>query len=39
MKPDEIEAHVRRDVTWDRPTWRLGSWNTDPRILGAEFIR
>jgi hypothetical protein len=38
MKPDEIEAHVRRDVTWDRPTWRLGSWNTDPRILGAEFI-
>ncbi len=24
MSQDEIEAHRRADVTWHRPTWRLG---------------
>lgn len=24
MSDDEVEADVRRDTTWDRPTWRLG---------------
>jgi DnaJ-domain-containing protein 1 len=24
MKPDEIEAHMRADTTWNRPTWPLG---------------
>lgn len=24
MSPEEIEAMVRQDVTWQRPTWRLG---------------
>jgi hypothetical protein len=24
MAPDEIEAHVRNDTTWNRPTWPLG---------------
>lgn len=24
MSADEIEAMVRQDVTWQRPTWRLG---------------
>lgn len=23
-KPEEIEAAIREDVTWGRPTWRLG---------------
>lgn len=25
MSPEEIEAHIRADTTWRRPTWRLGS--------------
>ena len=25
MSDDEVEADLRRDTTWDRPTWRLGS--------------
>lgn len=25
MSPSEIERHVRADVTWQRPTWPLGS--------------
>ena len=24
MDAKQIEAHIRRDVTWDRPTWPLG---------------
>ena len=24
MSDDEVEADVRRDTTWNRPTWRLG---------------
>lgn len=24
MSEDEVEAHIRRDITWDRPTWKLG---------------
>ena len=26
MSAFEIDAHRRADVTWHRPTWRLGSW-------------
>jgi len=37
MKPEEIEAHVRRDVVWERPTWPLGRGH-GPRIFGREFI-
>lgn len=25
MKPDEIEAHMRADSTWRRPSWPLGA--------------
>ncbi len=24
MSPGQIEAHLRADVSWDRPSWRLG---------------
>jgi hypothetical protein len=33
MSPDEIDRHRRADVTWHRPTWRLGG-----RLLDAEFV-
>ncbi len=33
MSDDEVEADVRRDTVWRRPTWRLGSNN----LLGAEY--
>jgi hypothetical protein len=33
MSDDEVEADVRRDTVWRRPTWRLGSNN----FLGAEY--
>lgn len=26
MSEDEVEAAIRADVTWQRPTWPLGSW-------------
>jgi hypothetical protein len=28
MAADEIEAHIRRDTTWQRPTWPLGGGAT-----------
>jgi hypothetical protein len=24
MSEDEVEAHIRKDTTWQRPTWRFG---------------
>lgn len=33
MSPEEIDRHRRADVTWHRPTWRLGG-----RPLHAEFV-
>lgn len=26
MSEKEIEAHLRQDTTWQRPTWPMGSW-------------
>lgn len=26
MSEAEIEVHIRRDTTWDRPTWPAGNW-------------
>jgi DnaJ-domain-containing protein 1 len=31
MDTAQIEAHIRRDVTWDRPTWPLGGQGQPPR--------
>ena len=31
MDPRQIEAHIRRDTTWDRPTWPLGGRHPKPR--------
>ena len=28
MTEDEIITHWERDITWDRPTWPLGSWQS-----------
>jgi len=33
MSDDEVEADVRRDTVWRRPTWRLGANN----LLGSEY--
>ena len=37
MAPDEIEAHLREDTAWQRPTWPLGrlggAGRFDPEIL------
>lgn len=27
---EDIEAETRRALCWDRPTWRLGQWTTQP---------
>ncbi|MEX0807898.1 MAG: J domain-containing protein [Dongiaceae bacterium] len=32
LGPEAIEASIRRDTVWERPTWPLGSW----RIEGGE---
>ncbi|WP_119461319.1 J domain-containing protein [Rhodospirillaceae bacterium SYSU D60014] len=31
MSSEEIEAHIREDTVWQRPTWRLGGWNSGGR--------
>lgn len=31
MDGDEIEAHIRQDTVWQRPTWPLGSWGAPGR--------
>lgn len=31
MSEQEIEAQVRQDTTWQRPTWPMGRWRTQSR--------
>jgi hypothetical protein len=38
MKPEQIEAAVRRDTVWDRPTWPLGRWSSTRSVFGRDFI-
>lgn len=33
MTPEAIEAELRRDTTWQRPSWPLGEWRTHERLL------
>lgn len=28
MDEGEVEAHIRNDTVWQRPTWPLGSWHS-----------
>ena len=28
MDESEVEAHIRNDTVWQRPTWPLGSWHS-----------
>lgn len=43
MSPDEIEAYLRHDVGWQRPTWKLGERASqmyhyvDPLGMQSEF--
>jgi DnaJ-like protein len=41
MSPNEIEAHLRLDTVWQRPTWPLGGWRVKPqsRLDPAEALR
>ena len=33
MSPDEIEEHLKQDVCWQRPTWKLGERGLDPSMF------
>lgn len=33
MKPEQIEEEVRRDTTWQRPSWPLGFWAVQEKFL------
>ncbi len=33
MSVDEIEAEVRRDTTWQRPSWPMGKWGAQEKFL------
>ena len=35
MSDKEIEAHLRHDTTWQRPTWPMGSWKAREEALRA----
>lgn len=39
MSPDEIEKEMRRDTTWQRPTWPMGKWGKHERVLRASVVR
>ena len=33
MSPLEIEEHLKQDVCWQRPTWKLGERGVDPSMF------
>ncbi|CAO3423831.1 DnaJ domain-containing protein [Azospirillum doebereinerae] len=33
MSSDQIEAEVRRDTTWQRPSWPMGKWSAQEKYL------
>ena len=33
MTAEQIEAELRRDTTWQRPSWPLGYWQTQEKFL------
>lgn len=33
MSTDQIEAEVRRDTTWQRPSWPMGKWAAQEKYL------
>jgi hypothetical protein len=33
MSPEQIEAEIRRDTTWQRPSWPLGYWGVQEKFL------
>lgn len=39
MSADQIEDEVRRDTTWQRPTWPMGYWNTQEKFLRDRVVR
>lgn len=39
LSQTEIEAMIRRDTIWQRPTWPLGSWERRERDLRARIWR
>lgn len=38
MNPEQIEAELRRDTTWQRPTWPLGYWNVQEKFLRDRVV-
>lgn len=42
MSEREIEEHIRRDTTWQRPSWPMGDWRTRERetrdrVINGDF--
>ena len=37
MSADEIEEHLKQDVCWQRPTWKLGERGLDPTMFADPF--
>ena len=37
MTPEEIELHLKQDVGWQRPTWKLGERGVDPTMFADPF--
>lgn len=39
MDETEVEAHIRNDTVWQRPTWPLGSWHSFRERRGDPGVR
>jgi hypothetical protein len=39
MDESEVEAHIRNDTVWQRPTWPLGSWQSFRDRQGEPRVR
>ncbi|GAB6966035.1 J domain-containing protein [Komagataeibacter kakiaceti JCM 25156] len=38
MSPGQIEAHIRADVSWNRPSWKLGQGNAGQAFSEEEVL-
>ncbi|HZH29070.1 MAG TPA: DnaJ domain-containing protein [Azospirillaceae bacterium] len=39
MSEKEIERALRNDITWQRPTWPMGSWQARERAMREKVMR
>ena len=39
LSPDDVEAYTRDATVWERPTWPIGQWGANERMLRDKAMR